>query len=237
MFDDGGFKEENWESFYQLHGSSKKDSPRETGQFGMGSRSFYHYTDVIQVVSGDTYACKDPTRLCFPDRGWQEPGLDSGVFARKNPDECKPFIMPEFGCDMKSDFKGSIFRLPLRTEAQAATKKGFSNHEYSLGKAEKLFKTFIDQCKDGRVLLFLRSVVTVEVWQWEADAATPTRCAWCTNTSKEKLKKSTLDSLLETPAGDSYEALQKHLTRIDDEPTFWEVPSPLLQHSKSALYV
>jgi hypothetical protein len=46
-----GFGEREWTSLQKLHASEKKDSPREIGRFGMGSRSYFHYADTILVKS------------------------------------------------------------------------------------------------------------------------------------------------------------------------------------------
>ena len=46
LFDDGGFKDGDWDSFLAIDHSRKEDSPRDTGSFGVGSRSYFHYSDV-----------------------------------------------------------------------------------------------------------------------------------------------------------------------------------------------
>lgn len=69
MFDDGGFQDQDWESLQNIYASVKADAPKDTGQFGMGSRSFFHYTDVLQILSGETYVVMDPTWIAFKDGG------------------------------------------------------------------------------------------------------------------------------------------------------------------------
>ena len=46
-----GFSHREWRSLRNVHRSEKRSSPKETGCFGMGSRSYFHYTDIIAVMS------------------------------------------------------------------------------------------------------------------------------------------------------------------------------------------
>ena len=116
FYDDGGFADRDWESLQRIYDSEKKHSPSEVGKYGMGSRSFFHIGDVIQIVSGTTYAVLDPdarvsekgdfgARLDFvKDR------FDGKRFLDACPDECAPF-RGMFGCTMESPFKGTIIRV------------------------------------------------------------------------------------------------------------------------------
>ena len=107
MYDDGGFREEDWESLQNIYASVKADKPKDTGQFGMGSRSFFHYTDVLQIVSGETYVLMDPTWIAFKDGGRME-DLAHGRFYGENPEECWPFVIPEFKSTMRTPLKGTL---------------------------------------------------------------------------------------------------------------------------------
>ena len=49
------------------------------GKFGMGSRSYFHYTDLLSVVSGSKYVCLDPLNLIYEDGGSMD-DLDGGSF-------------------------------------------------------------------------------------------------------------------------------------------------------------
>jgi hypothetical protein len=50
FYDNGNFKDEKGISTEHL-----QESPSQAGAFGMGSRSFFHIGDVIQIVSGSKY--------------------------------------------------------------------------------------------------------------------------------------------------------------------------------------
>lgn len=50
------------------------------GKYGMGSRSYFHYTDLVTVVSGPTYACLDPRGLVSEDFGFAF-DIEDGTFA------------------------------------------------------------------------------------------------------------------------------------------------------------
>ena len=55
MCDNGGMSLRDMNSLLSIANSGKRQDPRATGQFGLGSRSYFHYGDVIQVVSGNQY--------------------------------------------------------------------------------------------------------------------------------------------------------------------------------------
>jgi hypothetical protein len=46
----------------------------------MGSRSFFHYTDLVSVVSGSSYVCLDPM-LLVSDGGGFKMNISDGRFA------------------------------------------------------------------------------------------------------------------------------------------------------------
>ena len=156
MYDDGGFKDKDWESLQNIYASKKADAPKDTGQFGMGSRSFFHYTDLLQIISGDTYVVMDPTWIAFKDGGCKE-DLSGGRFYLDNQEECTGFCIPDFKCNMRSHLKGTVIRLPLRTE-QGAEGSKLNPHPFHVKTAVKLFDSFIKEVTDGRMLLFLKSV-------------------------------------------------------------------------------
>ena len=75
-----------------------------------------------------------------------------------------------FGCDMRSEFDGTIFRLPLRTGAQAESSR-IAKRACSPAMAESLVREFVDQLPE--LCLFLTHIHTLEVGVWRAGEAAP----------------------------------------------------------------
>ena len=127
FYDNGGFRDRDWESLQQIYNSEKRHSPSEVGKYGMGSRSFFHIGDNIQIVSGTKYAVLDPDEK-VSDNGEFGAILDMVTddfegkpFHQAYPDECAPF-RDFFGCTMEGSFPGTIIR---------ATWPDFEVHHFS----------------------------------------------------------------------------------------------------------
>lgn len=116
LIDNGaGFSDREWRSLRNVHRSEKRSSPREIGCFGMGSRSYFHYADIIAVLSRGRYVGIDPLDVTARDGGWEADltaaaADDSFVEARRlfapaTPELCEGF--DQLG-------RGAAFRLPLR---------------------------------------------------------------------------------------------------------------------------
>ena len=54
---------------------------KPAGKYGMGSRSYFHYTDLLAVVSGSSYACLDPLAILSEDQEGFKEDLEDGRFA------------------------------------------------------------------------------------------------------------------------------------------------------------
>ena len=118
FYDNGGFKDQDWDSLQNIYDSVKRSSPSQVGKYGMGSRSFFHIGDIMQIVSGSKYAILDPDeRVSAPKQFGDQVDFVSDSFGDEGrcfrdayPDECAPFL-GLFGCTMKEPLKGTIIRV------------------------------------------------------------------------------------------------------------------------------
>ncbi|CAD7936555.1 unnamed protein product [Amoebophrya sp. A25] len=69
MTNDSVFTPEDWKSWKRMYESQKAHKPGKIGQYGLGSRSFFHLTDLVTVLSDTTLAIVDPSNLVFPSGG------------------------------------------------------------------------------------------------------------------------------------------------------------------------
>jgi sacsin len=79
------------------------------------------------------------------------------------PDSFKDQFQPfkHFGCDFKDQYKGTLFRFPLRTAA-LARRSEISKRSYTVSEIGENLKSFSTLLADH--LIFLRSVKTIEIY-------------------------------------------------------------------------
>ncbi|CAE7666240.1 SACS [Symbiodinium sp. CCMP2592] len=173
FYDDGGFADRDWESLQRIYDSEKTHSPSEVGKYGMGSRSFFHIGDVIQIVSGSSYAILDPDERVsekghFGSRvDFVNERFNGKRFSESYPDECAPF-RGLFGCTMDRHFKGTIIRVPLRLEA-FARESSFMPKAFSVQRARNVFQDFEQEMACGRMALFLPRLEDIQLLIREPD--------------------------------------------------------------------
>ena len=161
---------------------------------GLGFNSSYHLTDVPSFVSGAFVCYFDPHATHLPLSNVNNPGkrinflspapaaaaaasasagADAAAAAPTSlldsyPDQFAPFLA--FGCDMRTHFRGTLFRFPLRTAAQAASSR-LSGHAYAPEELEQLLASMYEDAAE--MILFLKHVSRIEVHRWAPGAPAP----------------------------------------------------------------
>lgn len=96
-------------------------------------------------------------------------------------DQLTPYIA--FGCNMETCFPGTIFRFPLRNKEQASTSK-LSKQAYL---PDDISSMFNDLFEEGVfTLLFLKSVVSIEMYVWDTDMSEPRKTYSCSISLADK---------------------------------------------------
>jgi sacsin len=142
--------------------------------FGLGFNSVYHLTDAPQFVSGEFHVVLDPMKVYYPGlhpNDSKAPGSMNRFVREPNfkqlRDQFAPFQAPCFGCDLTTQqpYDGTLFRFPLRTEAQAqrAGQRGIGP-AYPMEKVARQFEQF--QRTADEKLLFFQHVRSIELWEW-----------------------------------------------------------------------
>ncbi|RZB94315.1 sacsin-like [Glycine soja] len=181
-FNDAVFTEEDFVSISKIGGSTKHGQASKTGRFGVGFNSVYHLTDLPSFVSGKYVVLFDPQGVYLPRVSAANPGkrIDfTGSSALSfYRDQFSPYCA--FGCDMQSPFSGTLFRFPLRNAYQAATSK-LSRQAYS---PEDISSMFVQLYEEGVLtLLFLKSVLCIEMYLWDAGEPEPKKIHSCSVSS------------------------------------------------------
>ncbi|KZS95252.1 hypothetical protein SISNIDRAFT_484117 [Sistotremastrum niveocremeum HHB9708] len=116
LFNDSQFSETDFHAILKIGEGSKRGSHGAIGKFGLGALSMFHFTDLVTLVSGDRIMWLDPTKSAIPQRHGKPLQAARLRTHRHNPDQLEPF-RGVFGFVPGQAFSGTIFRLPLRTEA------------------------------------------------------------------------------------------------------------------------
>ncbi|KAJ4822812.1 hypothetical protein Tsubulata_015814 [Turnera subulata] len=177
-YNDAVFTEEDFVSISRIGGSAKHGQAWKTGRFGVGFNSVYHLTDLPSFVSGKYVVLFDPQGIYLPNVSTSNPGkridyVSTSALSLYN-DQFAPYRA--FGCDMAAPFNGTLFRFPLRNADQAAASK-LSRQAYFESDVSAMF----DQLYREGVfsLLFLKSVVRVEMFVWDTGEPAPKRLYSC----------------------------------------------------------
>lgn len=152
--------------------------------FRIGFNSVYHLTDLPSFASGKYVVFFDPQGAYLPHISAANPGKrinfvsSSAISAYK--DQFLPYCA--FGCDMKSSFAGTLFRFPLRNADQAMVSK-LSRQAY----VEDDISSMFDQLYEEGVLtlLFLKNLLSVEMYTWDAGESEPKKLYSCSVSSAD----------------------------------------------------
>lgn len=175
-------------------------------------RSYFHYTDVITVVSNGKYVRVDPLELCESDE-WPC-DLSKMPSTEAVWHECRAL-----GFDGSS---GTLFRLPLRCDDHNEDAFGPIISEQE---GRTLIKNWTLQLAGGDIMLFLSSVSTIQLFIWEAGCDAPTcvsravksyaRCDGDETTSAVTFLR--LPIAIPEEATQSYAKLESHLLSLNDD--------------------
>jgi 2Fe-2S type ferredoxin len=168
VYNDSTFSDADFDNIQSLGESGKRETLWKTGRFGVGFNSVYHVTDYPSFISRDRIVFFDPHATAIPGTNAGEPGRswlladgwwDSAEFMNVYaPGGLEPGT---------TNFNGTIFRLPLRTPAQAECSKIRTQPFLRDKNVEPLLA---DLSRMGEeFLIFLKSVIEIKVRSIESD--------------------------------------------------------------------
>ncbi|KAG9022499.1 hypothetical protein FRB95_014681 [Tulasnella sp. JGI-2019a] len=170
IHNDGVFSNKDFEGLGNIGKGGKTDSPESIGRFGLGAFSFYHFTELPMVVSASSVLFLDPSQSYLPrDRtGARRTGvkIPLDLCLMKYPGHLKPLDgLFNFTMDT-SYYKGTLFRLPLRTPQQAKESK-LSSSSFSVLDIARLTTKFYHLSTQS---LFFSHLHTISAYRRGADA-------------------------------------------------------------------
>lgn len=213
----GGFGDREWRSLQNLNKSEKKNSPGEIGRYGMGSRSYFHYSDVTLVASCGEDVGVDPlNRVSSHSRGrgggWMLDLEESTTSPPVFDEYSKLFHIPDLDDpNFQSNNEGATFRLPLR---RASEVKDGLGKEVSVANAQALLNDWSEAIKDGRLVLFLSTVTQVSIFIWHEGKSSPNLLSRLDKSLLQGGSFERLPLLLPPSTKDDSEVLRTHLIQI-----------------------
>jgi hypothetical protein len=168
VYNDSAFSDADFDNIQSLGESGKRETLWKTGRFGVGFNSVYHVTDYPSFISRDRIVFFDPHATAIPGTNAGEPGrswlLADGWW--DSPDFMNVYA-PGGLEPGTTNFNGTIFRLPLRTPAQAECSKIRTQPFLRDKNVEPLLA---DLSRMGEeFLIFLKSVIEIKVRSIESD--------------------------------------------------------------------
>ncbi|KAF9349650.1 hypothetical protein BGX26_012077 [Mortierella sp. AD094] len=185
IHNDAEFTESDFKALSKLGEGNKRGDSSKIGRHGLGFNSVYHFTDVPSVVSGSYIGFFDPQREYLPkvrtSEGLVGQGGTRSNFLRLRGDTISDQLQPYkglFGCDMKSHYKGTIFRIPLRTADTQMRSSGKSiiNSHWTLSNMHDMLRRWVEDAKVG--MLFLDNIESIEITTMSNDPSDEHKFTW-----------------------------------------------------------
>ncbi|CAG8503482.1 6900_t:CDS:2, partial [Cetraspora pellucida] len=165
IYNDGQFSEEDFISLCNLGKSSKWLQYDKIGKFGLGFNSCYHFTDLPQLISGTDVIFFDPQKTILPNNSsgarFSFKNYNEDHIFNKFKDQFEPFLKVKecgFEIDYNREFKGTLFRLPLRKN-----KSLISDEIDDINEVKESLNIIKNDAMSE--LIFLRNVKSFEVFR------------------------------------------------------------------------
>ncbi|KAF9980129.1 hypothetical protein BGZ75_008779 [Mortierella antarctica] len=176
IYNNAEFSQDDFRALSQIGVGNKREDSSKIGRHGLGFNSAYHFGDVPSVCSGSYIGFFDPLLTNLPKirtaNGLVAQGGQRCDFRKLKQDALSDQLAPyqdAFGCNMKSRFKGTIFRIPLRTldsQLRAKSASRISDHVWDIKQMQDLLKSWFEDAKLS--MLFLDGMEEVQILASEA---------------------------------------------------------------------
>lgn len=152
------------------------ESQAKIGRFGIGFNAVYHWTDLPSFISSKHLVLLDPQATILPNVNPSNPGklvdwVTNNSIVSQFRDQFTPYDgFNGFRLDAKQPFKGTLFRLPLRTENQSKTSL-LSKRYLSIDDATDVLLSLKQEASE--MLLFLKNIEELEISIWKPENTQP----------------------------------------------------------------
>jgi len=168
---DQSFSEDDLAAIQRVGDGNKRSDTAKTGRFGLGFNTAYNVTDYPAFATVDRIVCFDPCRDAVASDG-RPPGAAwplSSLWTHT------PEWPAAFGLEPGvAETDATVFRLPLRTEAQAHATR-ISSTPFTAAQVEQVLEEIAEA--GPSLLLFLKSVMNVETVVIDPDGTERRLCS------------------------------------------------------------
>ncbi|KAF9432548.1 hypothetical protein BGZ76_010644 [Entomortierella beljakovae] len=186
IYNNAMFTEQDFKGLCAIDKGSKQNDSTTIGRHGLGFNCVYHFTDVPSVVSGSHVGFFDPQHAYLPKRRTPKGDVTQGGlkcdFTKQSgnafSNQWQPYV-GHFDCDMKSNFEGTLFRIPLRTEGlnllgQRTGKK--LGKQWKISEVENMIELWVKEAQVG--MLFLEKMKCIEISVMSENVDDKTNFSW-----------------------------------------------------------
>ena len=172
MYNDATFSEADFASISSIGRSRKREDTAAIGRYGLGFNVSYHFADVVEFVSGDSVVVFDPHGQALPAKEMGLRARFTDGFGARYPGLMQPLLGPLHNIrggkapDTARPVDSTLFRLPLRTAAQAATSQ-LSARAVAPAEVRQLLLALCESA--GELLLFTQHLTSIEACVLGAD--------------------------------------------------------------------
>ena len=198
VYNDSTFRDHDFDNLVKLNAATKQHCTDKVGQFGLGFNAVYNLTDVPALISQNYLVYLDPHTKYLGKAIRDKPGIKlnlkaSGKWLGYYSHQFEPFN-GIFGCQLTgssalTDYGGTLFRFPLRTEDQSKDSRISSKH-YSRDEMVSLLSMFREAADS--LLLFAQNVTKVSVFHLspESNSSQDMREVFSVTKSMERVLRS-----------------------------------------------
>lgn len=174
---DAVFTAEDFASIQRIGDSLKNtggaESKTKIGRFGIGFNAVYHWTELPSFISDHYLVMLDPSAKYLPNVNPNNPGKIVDWIRNKElltdlRDQFAPYAVPDL--NWNRPYPGTLFRLPLRTQAQADA-SSLSKRALDINQVNDVLQSLALEA--ASMLLFLRNVERIEISEWRPFSSTP----------------------------------------------------------------
>ncbi|KAG9044331.1 hypothetical protein FS837_008337 [Tulasnella sp. UAMH 9824] len=170
IHNDGVFSEKDFQGLGNIGRGGKAGDMDSIGRFGLGALSFYHFTELPLAISGSDLLILDPSQRYLPrlKSGARRTGIrvPLSICQMRYPDQLKPFEGLFGFRAADGEYRGTIFRFPLRTTKQAKESKLSTNSLSALGASDVVNRFY---AYASQSLFFTKSVHKVLAMRRDPD--------------------------------------------------------------------
>ncbi|KAJ7578449.1 hypothetical protein C8J56DRAFT_967961 [Mycena floridula] len=161
VYNNSVFSQKDFEGICAVGIGGKEGRTNTIGQFGLGSLSMFHFTELATILSGDKVLFLNPSKTHLPFEDWASLLVPLSQVQRLYPDHLAALDgLFEYQLSHTTYYSGTIFRLPLRTKEHISDKSILQNPCTAVYVREKVVRAYWKQASQSLLFTKMKSIST-----------------------------------------------------------------------------